>query len=103
MNIDEPYYSFIVSKNKIIEGRLNKGKFKDFYIGQKIKINNKLFVEIIDIKNFSSFEEMLMVCGIDNVLPDCKTIEEGIEVYKKFYAEQDKQFGVLALYISISS
>ena len=33
INIIEPYLSYILNGQKIIEGRLNKGKFKDLKIG----------------------------------------------------------------------
>jgi len=35
-----PWFEYIRDKNKKIEGRLNKGMFKSFVKGDKIKIKN---------------------------------------------------------------
>ena len=36
--------------------------------------------------------------GLKYVLPDIKTIEQGIAVYRKFYSiEQEKEFWVIAI------
>lgn len=101
LNIIEPYLSFILNGQKIIEGRLNNGKFKNLKIGDILLIGpkeEKFYIEKISI--YESFKDMLSKEGIHNVVPDKNSIEEAVEVYYNFYTrEQEKEFGVLAIKI----
>ena len=101
LNIQEPYLSFIFNSQKTIEGRLNKGKFKDLKIGDILLIGpqqNKFVVE--KLTPYENFKEMLINEGINKVVPDKNTIEEATDVYYKFFTkEQEKEFGVLAIQI----
>lgn len=38
LDVQEPYLSFILNEQKTVEGRLNKGKFKDLKIGDILLI-----------------------------------------------------------------
>lgn len=43
---------------------------------------------------------MLEKEGLENVLPGVKSIEEGIQVYRRFYDEEkEKKYGVVAIEI----
>ncbi len=101
LNIIEPYVSFILSGRKIIEGRLNKDKFKDLKIGDILLIGperKKFNIERISI--YESFKDMLSKEGVNNVVPNKNTVEEAVKVYYNFYTkEQEKEFGVLAIKI----
>ena len=101
LNIIEPYVSFILNGQKIIEGRLNKDKFKDLKIGDILLIGpaRKIFnIERISI--YENFRDMLSKEGVHNVVPNKDTVEEAVEVYYNFYTkEQEKEFGVLAIKI----
>ena len=100
LNIQEPYLSFILNFSKTVEGRLNKGKFKDLKVGDILLIgdNNKFMVE--RISTYFSFREMIEKEGIKNVTPDKDNIDDSEAVYYKFYTkEQEKEFGILAIKI----
>lgn len=101
LNIQEPYLSFVLSGQKTIEGRLNKGKFKDLKVGDILLIGldeKRFLIERTNI--YKSFREMIEKEGIENVIPDKNSIDDAELVYYKFYTkEQEKEFGVLAIKI----
>lgn len=97
IHVGEPWYHYILSGEKPIEGRLNKGKFGLLQIGDKILIND-LLIEVKRITRYASFEEYLMQEGLARTLPGIKTIEEGVAVYRQFYSEEaERLHGVLAI------
>jgi ASC-1-like (ASCH) protein len=101
LNVQEPCLSFILYGQKTIEGRLNKGKFKDLKIGYILLIGpdqKRFLIERITV--YKSFREMIKNEGIENVIPDKDNIEDAEAVYYKFYTkEEEKEFGVLAIKI----
>ncbi|MBP6911797.1 MAG: ASCH domain-containing protein [Candidatus Pacebacteria bacterium] len=101
LNVQEPYLSFILNGQKTIEGRLNKGKFKDLKTGDVLLVGpeeKKFLIEMTTI--YKSFREMIEKEGIENVIPDKDNIYEAESVYYGFYTkEQEKEFGVLAIKI----
>jgi len=101
LNVQEPYLSFILNGQKTVEGRLNKGKFKDLKVGDKLSIgpDEKIFI-IKKINCYDSFRNMIVDEGVKNVTPNKNTVEDAEAVYYKFYTkEQEKEFGVLAIKI----
>ena len=57
---------------------------------------------ITKIIKYSTFEEYLSQEGLARTLPGIKTIKEGIDIYYKYYTpEQEKEFGILAIYIKL--
>jgi len=104
IDIQEPYFSYIQSGQKTIETRLNKGKFKFLEIGDILRINNQANFEIIDKKLYSSFRDMIIKEGIENIVPDKDIVEDAINICYQFYSKkQEKEFGVMALRIKKSS
>lgn len=101
INVQEPYYSFIVNGQKIVEGRLNKGKFALVQKGDfLILAPENIEFEVVEKNIYKSFREMIELEGVENVIPDKKNIEEATNVYYKFYTkEQEKEFGVAAIKI----
>lgn len=99
LNVEEPYLSFILNGQKTIEGRLNKGKFKDLQIGDILIIGpeeNKFIVNSLTL--YKSFREMLEKEGIENIIPNKNTLDEAESVYHSFYTkEQEEEFGVVAI------
>jgi ASC-1-like (ASCH) protein len=101
INVQEPYYSFIINGQKIVEGRLNKGKFASIQKGDILVLApEKIEFEVIEKNIYKSFMEMIKSEGVGNVIPDKTSIEEATNVYYKFYTkEQEKEFGVAAIKI----
>ena len=105
INVQNPWFQYIKNKKKKIEGRLNKGIFKSFIKGEKIKIineNNFIIVKIKKIRKYNTFEEYLSQEGLRKTLPNIKNIQDGCDIYYKFYTkEQEKEYGILAIEIKI--
>jgi len=103
INIQEPYFGFILSGKKTVEGRLNKGKSKEIEIGGILNINNEVEFEVVGKRIYSSFREMIEKEGIEKTIPDKKSVEEAVGVYRRFYTlEEENKFGVVAIEIARS-
>ena len=101
-NVQEPYLSFIKSGKKTVEGRLNKGKFASLDIGDILFLSgtSSIEFEVINKREYKTFEEMIVAEGIERVIPDKKDIKSATDVYYTFYTpEQEKEYGVLAVEI----
>jgi len=101
---DEPYFSFLKNGEKTIEGRIRKNWYCVLKPGDHIIVHNKeneldSFETVVkDVRNYSSVREMLEKEQFKKLLPNVETIEQGINVYRKFYTEdQEKEFGVVAI------
>ena len=103
ITVKEPYFYYIKKRKKTIEGRLNTGKFSLFKKDDILKIingDNYVIVKIKKIKKYSSFEEYLSQEGLKRTLPNIKTINDGVNIYHKFYSqENENKYGVLAIYL----
>jgi ASC-1-like (ASCH) protein len=101
LNVQEPYRSLILRGEKIVEGRLNKGKFSEIEKGDILVLSPEdVDFEVIGKIIYSSFREMIENEGVKNVIPDKKNINDAVNIYYKFYTpEQEKEFGVAAIRI----
>jgi len=98
IDIQDPYKTFLLNWDKIIEWRLDKWKFNKMKIWDIIQVDDVEF-EIWRKQKYSSFKEMLEKEWIQNVLPDKTNIEDWVKnVYYKFYTPEDeKKYGVIAI------
>ena len=64
INVQEPYYSYIVNGQKTVEGRLNKGKFSRMQVGDHLLINNESKFKVERKTNYDSFLEMVLGPGL---------------------------------------
>ena len=98
IDIQEPYKTFLLSWDKIIEWRLDKWKFNKMKIWDIIQVDDFEF-EIWRKQKYSSFKEMLEKEWIQNVLPDKTDIKDWLKnVYYKFYTPEDeKKYWVVAI------
>ncbi|AAL80579.1 ASCH domain-containing protein [Pyrococcus furiosus DSM 3638] len=101
MGLQEEFLELIKLRKKKIEGRLYDEKRRQIKPGDVISFEGgKLKVRVKAIRVYNSFREMLEKEGLENVLPGVKSIEEGIQVYRRFYDEEkEKKYGVVAIEI----
>ena len=103
INVSEPWFTFMKKGKKRIEGRLNKGTFSELKKGDIIQFNNNdnnFKVKITGIKHYNTFHEYLTMEGLKRTLPGIKTIEEGVNIYYKYYTkEMENQYKILAIYV----
>ena len=92
MEVQEPWYSYLVSGQKKVEGRKNSPKWRDLKSLQQILLTcgekRQLFL-ITDVREYSSLQEYLEQEGLRNCLPGIKTIEEGISVYRQWSTDEE--------------
>ena len=96
-NLSEPWFSLIKLGIKIVEGRLNKGEFANMKTGDIILFsNNELGFErkfTIKIKNttyYDNFKIYLENETLEKCLPGIDNIEDGLNVYYKYYKKSDE-------------
>ncbi len=107
-NVSEPWFTLISLGLKTVEGRKNKGRFKEMKIGDTVQWTNNDFglrtvlTEIIGKAEYPTFQEYLETEGLDKCLPGIKDIETGLNVYFKYFTKQDeKEFGVVAIKLKL--
>jgi ASC-1-like (ASCH) protein len=102
-NVQNPWFDHIKNNKKTVEGRLNKGGFKNLKVDQLLIFENdgkSVLVKIKKINLYKSFESYLMQEGLRKTLPGIETIQDGVNIYRKFYsAEMEQQYGILAIHI----
>lgn len=107
----------IIAGRKTIEGRLKKGKFAQYQPGDIIKLRRDIRdengvlhdgqpdavrVEVIAVREYSSFLSLVEQEGFKKVIPMASTVQEAANEYDKYYpAEDQTKYGVLAIEITV--
>ena len=91
ITLNSPWFEYVRDGKKIYEGRRKTDKTKEYKIGDILIINHHTDilqepykVIIQDILSFPTFKDALTNLPIENILPNIKTIDEGVEIYKKY-------------------
>ncbi len=107
-NVSEPWFSLISLGLKSVEGRKNKGRFKEMKVGDIVEWTNNDFgprsvlTKIIGKAEYPTFKEYLETEGLVNCLPTITDLEQGLGVYYKYYTKEDeKEYGVVAIRLEI--
>ncbi|PIA45110.1 hypothetical protein AQUCO_01700566v1 [Aquilegia coerulea] len=101
LHVQEPYFSQLRGGVKTVEGRCAVGDYNRIKTGALLLFNKCLLLEVQDVERYASFADMLEAKSLERVLPGAKTIEEGAQIYRKFYTvEKEKLNGVLAISVS---
>ena len=112
MKLDTIYYDLILSKKKIYETRVHDPK------RQKIKLldtvtfkdrgsKNTFKGRITELSYFTSFQDAILDCGLKKVLPNARSVKEGVKMYESFphdegtFKEGAKKYGVLRMKFDI--
>jgi ASC-1-like (ASCH) protein len=96
-NLSEPWFTLIKLGIKKVEGRLNKGDFANMNIGDFILFTNnefgverKFYIEIKNIVYYDNFQTYLENETLERCLPGIDNIEDGCNVYYKYYKKSDE-------------
>lgn len=107
MNVSDPWFSFLVSGKKKVEGRKASEKWKTLKAGHYIRFFNArgyggaCFL-IVDIREYDTLQEYLIQEGLRNVLPGVETVEEGIHIYKQWSTEEELEtYPFLAIEVEV--
>lgn len=107
-NLSEPWFTLITLGLKTVEGRKNKGVFKEMQVGDIVEWQNKDFkprsvkTRITGKAVYKTFEEYLEKEGLQKCLPGMPTMEHGLSVYFKYFTkEEEAEFGVVAIRLEV--
>lgn len=111
MNLSEPWFSYVRAGRKTIECRLFRDKFRAVHVGQIIRFHHAppeeirpIETRVVDIRRYASFAECLERDAFYRILPDTRDIDDGIQIYRKFYnADDEKSYGVIAIEFNVMS
>jgi ASC-1-like (ASCH) protein len=109
--LQRQYLKLIETGLKTAEGRINSGGFAKLEVGSKVKFfeknnpKNYVICEVLEIKSYLTFREMLESEGVENMLPGITSLEEGVQIYEKIsgYRERCQKSGCLGLKIRVLS
>ena len=107
-HLSEPWFSLIKIGAKKCEGRLHKGDFSLMKKGDIIIFENNdldfarsFHCEITSICSYTSFKNYLESETLEKCLPGIDTIEEGVNVYYKYYKEDEKKYPINAFRLRV--
>lgn len=114
MKLDTIYFDYIKNGVKIYETRVYDKKRRELKILEKIKFidrgdKNRTFeATIVELSYFKNFKEAIEEVGIKKVLPNAKSLAEGIKIYNSFphgeggtFKDGAKKYGVIRFKIEI--
>lgn len=91
ITLNEPWFEYVKLGIKKYEGRCNWKDAAKYTIGDILHISHhteplkqSFDVEIVDIIHYNTFETALINMGMDEILPNVETIEEGINIYLSY-------------------
>lgn len=107
----------IIAGRKTIEGRLNRGKFTEYRVGDTVSLRrdwrdeqgvlhdgepDACRVEIVAICHYKSFLEMVTAEGYERVIPSATSANEAAAEYDRYYSIEDQQtYGVIAVEVRV--
>ena len=107
--IDEKYFDYIKNGKKTVEGRILKDRYKNVNTGNVIEFINsgnekeRVFCKVTNIEMFDNFTQMINKVGVEKLLPNISSEEEGINIYNSFgnYKKEveEKKFKVVAFFL----
>ena len=97
-HLSEPWFTLIKLGIKKVEGRLNKGEFSNMkkddiitFINSDLGFDRKYNVKIIKSTNYNTFYLYLKNETLNKCLPGIDTIDDGLNVYYKYYTKADEE------------
>lgn len=112
---ESKYLDDIIAGRKTVEGRLKKGKFALYRVGDIIALRRDIRdadgilhdgepgqarVMVVAIRQYATFFDMVTAEGYANVIPEARSAAEAAETYNRFYsAEDEARYGVLGIVV----
>jgi ASC-1-like (ASCH) protein len=108
-NVSEPWFSLMKIGKKKVEGRLNRGDFKNMKKGDIIEWQNdslgfkRVFTtKIKRIRHYDNFKSYLIYESLEKTLPGIDNINDGLNIYYNIYNKNDENtYKVLAIKIKV--
>jgi ASC-1-like (ASCH) protein len=104
-HVTEPWFSYIQTGVKTIEGRLYQKDWVNVKPNDTIVFFNDDLtcpVKVTKVVRYSSFAEYLQSEPLKNCCPHISTVDEGVAEYRNiFTAEDEAKFGVVAVHFEL--
>ena len=109
MKLDTIYFDYIKNKVKLYETRVYDSKRREIKLLDVVEFedrssNRKFKARIVELAYFKNFKDAIEPVGIKKVLPNAKSLKDGIDIYNKFphgeggfYKDAAKKHGVLRM------
>lgn len=110
MKLDTIYFDFIKNKLKLYETRIFDAKRREIKLLDRVKFvdrgdKKRTFEAVItELSYFNTFKEAIETVGIKKVLPNARTLKEGVDLYHSFphgeggnYKDAARKYGVLRM------
>ena len=104
MRLDTIYFNYIRERKKIYETRVFDEKRQKLKLLEEITFyerdsDRNFKAMITELSWFKNFKNAITPVGIKKVLPNAKSLKEGIKLYESFpnYKKNAKKYGVLRI------
>ena len=104
------YFDYIKNGIKLYETRIYDKKRRNISLLDKVKFIDKadskrsFYAVISELSYYNNFEDAISEVGIKKVLPNARSLKDGIEIYNNFphgegstYKEAASKYGVLRM------
>ncbi|AIF69327.1 isomerase [Palaeococcus pacificus DY20341] len=96
--VRDEYLEMIKSGKKVIEVRVAYPQFKGMKPKDKILFNNLVPAEVIWVKQYETFKQVLREEKIEKIFPDKPSFEEAVKRFHGMYPKwKENRYGVLAI------
>ena len=111
MHLDTIYYNYIKDGKKIYETRVYDEKRQKLKLLDIIEFKDRqsgdvFTATVVELAYFDNFREAIASVGVKKVLPNAKSLEDGISIYENFdngnYKLNAQKFGVLRMKFKIN-
>ena len=87
MRLDTPYFNYIYEGRKLYETRVYDSKRQSIKLLDKVTFldrgsKKKFTAKIVELSWFPNFREAIEEVGIKKVLPNARTIDDGVKTRK---------------------
>ncbi|AEC51995.1 hypothetical protein PNA2_1079 [Pyrococcus sp. NA2] len=94
----DEYLEMIKSGKKRIEVRVAYPQFKGMKRGDKIIFNDSIPAEVIEVKHYETFRQVLREEPIDKIFPDEPSFERALRRFHNMYPKwKENRYGVIAI------
>ena len=105
MGLEKDPFERIASGRKVVEFRLDKPKWKNLAVGDKLTFAQEpcrtktIIVEVAELMRYATFRDLLKYCERNGLLEEGQTVEEQVRRLQQRYpeSEREKYSGVLGI------
>ena len=96
--VREEYLEMIKNGEKKIEVRVAYPQLKGIKAKDKILFNNEVPAEVISVKKYETFRQVLREEPIEKIFPDKPSFEQAVKRFHNMYPKwKENRYGVIAI------